>query len=167
MTTRTDYTAAEWELLTDMPRLAAFGAMATEEGGPLTSTRELWAGMMELAQAAQTRYPDNTLIQDVTHAVTGREDGAEPTIVDWRANSGEALGNAMVEQALETAPEVREVLASHATAEEAAAYTAWVLGIARAGCEAVKTGFFGMSGEKLTASEAQFIRDLAAALGAT
>ncbi len=51
MTTRSDYTDAEWEFLTDLPRMAAFVAVAADQGGPVTSTRELWASMMELAQA--------------------------------------------------------------------------------------------------------------------
>ena len=52
MTTRNDYTDSEWELLTGLPRLAALGATAAEEGGPVASTRELWTSMMELAQSA-------------------------------------------------------------------------------------------------------------------
>ena len=48
MTTRNDYTDSEWELLTHMPRLAAFGAMAAEEGGTVASIRELWTSMMAL-----------------------------------------------------------------------------------------------------------------------
>lgn len=165
MTTRTDYTDAEWDLLTDLPRMAAFGAMAAEEGGPVTSTRELWASMMELAQAARTRYPNNTLIQEVTRAITRPEDDDEMPMTGWKSNSGEELGAAIVEQTLETAPRVREVLASHAPPEEAAEYTAWVLGIARAGGQAVRSGLFGLSGEPVTAAEEQFIKDLSAALG--
>ncbi|MGH2618878.1 MAG: hypothetical protein ACRDJC_26925 [Thermomicrobiales bacterium] len=167
MTTRSDYTDAEWELLTDLPRMAAFGAMAAEEGGPVTSTRELWAGMKELAQSAQSRYPDNALIQEVSRAIAQNDNGAEMTRSDWNPNSGEKLGEVIIEQTLEAAPKVREILASSASPEEAADYAAWVLGIARAGCEAVRTGLFGLSGEKLTAREAAFVQELSAALGAS
>jgi hypothetical protein len=164
MTTRTDYTDSEWELLTDMPRLAAFAAMAAAEGGPVASTRELWASMMELAQAARTRYPNNTLIQEVLRGFS--QPGDEPSIMGWKPESGEPLGNAIVRQTLETAARVREVLASQATPEEAAEYTAWVLGIARAGCKAVRSGLFGLVGDEMTAAEEQYVEDLAAALRA-
>lgn len=133
MTTRSDYTDAEWDLLTSLPRMAALGAMAAEEGGPLTATRELWASMMEMG---------------------------------WKPNSGEDLGEAIVEKTLATAPRVREVLVSQATPAEAAEYTAWVLGIARAGVHAAGGGLFGMGGQPVTAAEDRYIKDLAAALGA-
>src|SRR5688572_22975306 len=127
MTTRTDYTDSEWELLTNMPRLAAFGAMAAEEGGPVTATRELWASMMELAQAARTKYPDNTLIQEIMRVFSQPADDVEMSIMGWKPDSGEPLGNAIVAQTLETAPRVREVLVSQAAPAEAAEYTDWVL----------------------------------------
>jgi hypothetical protein len=165
MMTRNDYTDSEWELLTDMPRLAAFGAMAVEEGGPVASTRELWTSMMELAQSARTRYANNSLIQEVTRGFSQRDD--EMSIMGWKPNSGEPLGNAIVAQTLEAAPRVREVLASQATPEEAAEYTEWVLGIARAGCGAVRSGLFGLVGAQMTAAEEQYVKDLATALGAT
>src|SRR5918993_1937020 len=109
MATRTDYTDSESELLTSMPRLAAFGAMAVEESGPVASTRELWASMMELAQAARTRYLNNTLIQDVMRGFSQPADDDEMSIMGWMPESDQPLGNAIVAQTLETAPRVREV----------------------------------------------------------
>ena len=152
MTIRNDYTDSEWALLTDMPRLAAFGAMAAEEGGPVASTRELWTSMMELAQSARTRYANNALIQEVMRGFSQRADD-ETSILGWQPGSGEPLGNAIVAQALETASRVREVLASQATPEEAAEYTQWVLGIARAGGGAVQGGLFGLFGAPMTVAE--------------
>jgi hypothetical protein len=84
----------------------------------------------------------------------------------WKPDSGEPLGNAIVAQTLEMAPRVREVLASEAIAKEAAEYTEWVLGIALAGCRAVRSGLFGLVGAPMTAAEEQYVTDLAAALGA-
>lgn len=165
MTTRTDYTDAEWELLTNMPRMAALGAVAADEGGPVTTTRELWASMTELAQAARTRYSNNPLIQDVMRAIAQPEDDSEMQMRNWKPNSGEELGEAIVEQTLETAPRVREVLTNQATPEEAAEYTEWILGIARAGCQAAGGGLFGLSGQSVTPEETQFIKELTAALG--
>jgi hypothetical protein len=165
MTTRNDYTDSEWELLTDMPRLAAFGAMAVEEGGPVASTRELWSSMMELAQSARTQYANNTLIQEVMRGFSQRGDD-EISIMGWQPGSGEPLGNAIVAQTLETAPRVRAVLASQATPEEAAEYTEWVLDIARAGGGAMRSGLFGLVGAPMTVAEEQYVKDLATALGA-
>jgi hypothetical protein len=166
MTREVEFTEAEWEMLTDLPRLAAFGAMAADDGGPVMSTRELWAGMMELAQAAQSRYPNRSLIREVAHAVARGEEGAGVSRLGWKPGA-EPLGDAVVEQALATAAEARQVLAERVPAEEAAEYVAWVLGIARAATEAARTGLFGVGGEQVSDREAAFVRDLAAALGAS
>jgi hypothetical protein len=164
MTSKADFTAAEWELLTDLPRLAAFGAMAADEGDAVSATRELWAGMMELTQAARNRYLNTPLIQEVAQAVAQDEEGADVSRFGWQP-SAEPLGAAVVEQALATAAAVRQVLASGAPVEEAAAYTDWVLGIARASAEATRTGLFGVGGKRVTDREAAFMCDLAAAMG--
>lgn len=164
MNVRSTYTDEEWQLLTRMPTLAAFGAMASHEGGPVASTRELWAGMRELVEAARDDYPDNALIQAVTKAITRREDGAELSLEDWQARRPGELPAAIVEQTLQTAAEARQALAERATADETAQYMAWIMGIARAGIEASKTGFLGIGGRSVTPKESQFLDELAAAL---
>ncbi len=165
MTSRTNFTDAEWDLLTDLPRMAAFGAMAAEESGPVTSTRELWASMAEMAPAARSKYQENVLIQEVTRIITRPDDDDEMPMTGWTPDSGEDLGQAIVAKTLQTAPLVRELLASKATPEDGAGYTAWVLGIARAGCQAARGGLFGLSGKATTEAEDQYLTNLAAALG--
>jgi hypothetical protein len=58
------------------------------------------------------------------------------------------------------------VLTSQATPDEAAEYTEWVFGIARAGCGAVRSGLLGLVGAPMAAAEEPYVTDLAAALGA-
>jgi hypothetical protein len=166
MTTRSDYSDDEWRLLATMPQLAALGAMAAEESGPVTSTRELWASTSELFEAAKDGYPDNTLIQAITASIARIDDGVElpPDIRD--ATGPEALHMAVVEKALQTAPEVGRILDQRATPEEAAGYREWVMGIAQAGVEAAKTGFLGLSGARVTQRESLFLNELSTALGA-
>lgn len=167
MTSRADYTDDEWKTLLDLPRLAAFGAMAAEAGGPLTSTRELFAAMHEMATSAQATYPDNALIQEIVAEIIGGGDDAVGTDVAWRPDSGELLGAAMVEQAVATAARARVILDVQATPSEASEYITWVLAIARAGCAAAGRGLFGLRGDRLSPSEARFVADLSAALGAS
>lgn len=148
-----------------MPRLAAFAAMAAEAGGPVTSTRELWAAMRAMAESARTDYPNNTLIREIVAEITGDGDDALGTDVAWDPGS-ENLGAAMLAQALATAPRVRQILASQGTPEETAQYAGWILAIVRAGANAAGRGLFGLGGERLTTAEARFVQELAAALGA-
>ena len=164
MTTRAEFTGEEWEHLTDLPKLAALGAMAAEQGGPVTSTRELWAGMAEMAQESQNAYRDNELIQDVMAAIAAGDDstGLEMTAAEARSD---AVAFEAVRQSLETAREVNATLSALATPEEAAQYRAWIVAIARAGSAAARSGLFGLSGEAVTAAEERYVSDLAAALG--
>jgi hypothetical protein len=164
MTRQADFTEAEWALLTDLPRLAAFGAMAADDGDAISSTRELWAGMRELAQTPGTSYPHNALLQDIAQAAAHDEDGADVSRAGWRPGA-DPLGKAVVEEALETARQVRPILAARVSSQEAAEYAEWVLGIAQAAAEAARSGLFGVGGAQVTAREAGFVRDLATALG--
>jgi hypothetical protein len=167
MTTREDYSDAEWKALIDLPVLAAFGAMvAQEDSGAIVSTRELWAGMQELALTARSDYPDNDLIQAAVGSITHNEDGSQRTIDDWDATSPEALHEAVVEKTLFTAADVQKALAKQATPEEATQYKEWVTAIAEAGVNAAKTGFLGLEGAQVTPREALFLNELAAAMGA-
>jgi hypothetical protein len=93
-------------------------------------------------------------------------DTDEMSFMGLRLDRSEPLDIGVVAHTLETARRVREVLARQATPEEAAEYTAWVLGIARAGCEAVRSEFFGLIGDEMTPAEEQYVGDLAAALRA-
>jgi hypothetical protein len=165
VTNHAGYTDAEWDLLTRLPTFAVFGAMAAEDGGPVTSTREIWAGMEELAQSARAAYAGNALIQAVRQAIVQREDGSELPLQDWRSVESGVLPEAIVESALETAANARQVLADRATPEEAAGFLAWVMDIAKASVHAAKSGFLGLSGAEVTPRESQFLSDLAAALG--
>ena len=166
MTGRSDYTEAEWAVLSDLPRLAAFGAMAAEADGPVTSTRELWAAMQAMLQPGGTDQAGDPLIAEIVRGYAG-SDHEGHVAGDWDPESGEELGQAIVAQALQTAPRARAALAARATPEEAEHYRHWVLGIARGGVEAARDGLFGLSGERVSAPEGTFIHELAAALGAS
>lgn len=165
MSRRDQFGDTDWHLLTQMPTLAAFGAMAAEAGGPVTSTRELWAGMQELAESARSDYPNNVLIQEVARTITHRTDGSELSLEDWHASGPEALQEAVVEQALDTAAKVRRTLATTVSAEDGAQYTDWVMGIAQAGVHGAGSGFLGLLGDEVTPKESKFLEELAAALG--
>lgn len=164
MTTRAEFTGEEWARLTDLPKLVALGAMAAEQSGAVTSTRELWGAIAEMMRAGQNAYGDNALIQDVLKAIAAGDDstGLE---MELAAAGGETVGAEAVRQSLVMAREVNAALSAQATPEDAAGYRAWIVAIARAGSEAARGGLFGLHGERVTPAEAQYVSDLAAALG--
>ena len=167
MTSRSDFSDDEWEVLTELPRIAAFGAMVAQDGDLSSSGRELLAGLTEMARSAQTTYPRDSLIQDVLRK-NADDEGLVESIIEEQRDAFEARPGAhIIEQALRDAGRAHEILAKRATPAEGEHYSSWVIGIARAGVEAAKTGRFGTSGARITEREAEFVRELARELGAT
>jgi hypothetical protein len=167
MTSRTDFTDDEWRVITELPRAAAFAAVVAQDGDLLSSGRELLAGLSEMARTAQTTYPRDSLIQDVLRKDAGDE-GLLASIHEDQRDAFEARPGAhIIEQALRDAGRAHDILSKCATPVEIEHYTSWVVGIARAGVEAAKTGRFGTEGARITEREAEFVRELARELGAT
>jgi hypothetical protein len=164
VTTRAGFTGEEWERLTDLPKLAALGAMAAEQSGAVTSTRELWGAIAEMARAGQNASRDNALIEDVLAAISAGDDSTGLEMELAEAGS-ETIGAEAVRQSLAVAREVNAALSAQATPEDAAGYRAWIVAIARAGSEAARGGLFGLHGERVTPAEEQYVSDLASALG--
>ncbi|MFN8592251.1 MAG: hypothetical protein U0031_12400 [Thermomicrobiales bacterium] len=165
MTTRQDYTDSEWKTLRDLPQLAAFAAIAVGQGDPIASTRELFAAMQQLGMSAQQNYPDNQLIRAIIVGLTETNGAAAGADETWRADAGAWRGAALVEQSHDTAARAREILDERSTDLEGTEYAAWVVGIARAACEAAGSGFFGFGGSRVSGAEQQFLADLGEALG--
>jgi hypothetical protein len=167
MTSRSDFTDDEWRLLTELPRLAALGAVVAQDGDLVSTGRELMAGLMEMARSAQTTYPRDSLIQDVLRGHASEDDIIESLVEEQRDAFEARPGAHIIERALSDAGRVHDILAARATPAEAEHYASWVIGIARAGVEAAKTGRFGVSGARVTEREAEFEQELARALGAS
>src|SRR3954452_12086754 len=100
MTSQADFTDDEWRVLTELPRIAAFGAMVAQDGDLLSSGRELLAGLAQMARTAQTTYPRDSLIQDVLRKNADDEGLAESIIEEQRDAFEARPGAHIVEQAL-------------------------------------------------------------------
>lgn len=167
MTSRADFTDDEWRVLTELPRLAAFGAMVAQDGDLLSSGRELLASLAEMARSAQSTYPRDSLIQDVLRK-DADDAGLIQSVLEEQRDAFEARPGAhVIEQALRDAGRAHDILSKRATPAELEHFSSWVIGIARAGVEAAKTGRFGTEGARVTEREAEFVREMARELGAT
>ncbi len=165
MSSKTDYTAAEWALLSEMPLKVAIGATIIEvdSEGLGGGEREMLAAMKEIA-AAEEGFAENDLIQAVLRELKA-EPGEDGDAREIEVPGGEAR-TALIDDLLDRARETTALLAAKSTPEEADDFKRWLLNIAGQAATATESGgFLGIGGERVSDQEKTFLRELAAALG--
>ena len=158
MTSHSQFTRGEWELLGDAP-LAACAAVALSEPG--SGAREVDAVLHGWREAAGL-FPDSALIQALVReldpqsrpAPAGAPTPAEPTF------------DAIVDEALDLCRQAIVLLAERVAPEEVADYQRFVLHMARRVAGATtEGGLFGLGGEPVSRAERAVLREIADALG--
>lgn len=163
MTNREDFSPEEWDLLVALPREAAIAAAIADADDPLDATKAIVAAFKELV-AGGREYPDNPLILDVLLDLRTGEDGPE--------DQGETIAvdperrDRQLAEALDHARRANDFLTAKASEPEANDYRTWVQAIGREAVRAATSGgFLGIGAERVTATEAEFMSQLRAALG--
>lgn len=165
MSTKHDYTAAEWAVLSELPLKVAIGATIVEvdNEGLGGGDREMLAAMKEIA-AAEDRFAENELIQAVLFELKA-EPGEDGDAREIKIPGGEAW-TALIDDLLERARETADLLAAKSTPDEAADFKRWLLNIAGQAATATESGgFLGFGAERVSDQEKTLLRELAAALG--
>jgi hypothetical protein len=160
MTTKADYTAEEWDLLTRGPITASMAIVAASPSGPIGVIQELSAVGRALQEASQSGEPNaliNALVSDVKagYRPSGmREQGQQPEEIK--------------DLALQTCQEIAALLARKAPVPEAEGFKRWLLTAAQQAAEAAKEGgFLGIGGVRVSAAEQAVLAELAGRLGVT
>src|SRR5215475_864989 len=160
MTTKADYTAEEWELLTRGPFVAAMAVVAASPSGPIGVIKELSAVgrvLQEASQSGETNALINALVSDV-------KAGYRPSGTTEQGQQPEEIKDL----ALKTCQEVVALLARKAPAPEAEGFKRWLLMAAQQTAEASKEGgFLGIGGVRVSAAEQAVLAELAGILGVT
>ena len=160
MTTKADYTAEEWELLTRGPFVAAMAVIAASPSGPIGVIKELSAVgrvLQEASQSGETNALINALVSDV-------KAGYRPSGTTEQGQQPEEIKDL----ALKTCQEVVALLARKAPAPEAEGFKRWLLMAAQQTAEASKEGgFLGIGGVRVSAAEQAVLAELAGMLGGT
>ncbi|QLQ39147.1 hypothetical protein [Micromonospora robiginosa] len=120
------YSAAEWDLLTDLPGRVLVAAASPGPGRP---HRGVTAGLAGLDAVAAGRAFDSDLIRAVVTAIYARHDGA--------AERGERLTDLV--DLLAAARATVRVLRRRADPADSAAYRQWVESVAARVCHAGQT----------------------------
>lgn len=164
MTTKTDYSDEEWQLLIDAPILAGLAVMMSGKSGLGTMKEAVSLTQGTLSGAKE--YPNVELIGAIVDArLKGGEKSSAETFTN---NPYQGLG---IEKFMATVSEkckaASEVLAKKATPEEASAFRAWVLSIADDVSKAAREGgFLGFGGTQVSVEEVAAIDRIKSALAA-
>jgi hypothetical protein len=158
MTTKADYTAEEWELLTRGPFMAAMAVVAASPSGPIGVIKELSAigkVLQEASQSGETNALINALVSDV-------KAGYRPSGTAEQVQRPEEIKDL----ALKTCQEVVALLGRKAPAPEVEGFKRWLLTAAQQAAEASKEGgFLGIGGVRVSAAEQAVLTELAGTLG--
>jgi hypothetical protein len=156
MTSKSDFSPAEWELLRSAPVSVALAMSMADETGVIGFVREMMAGFEAAADQARDR-DESPLFLELSTAWS--EDEAEATINEEGRDRQLDAGDhqSLQTQALADASNAVAVLASQATPAEVASYKNLLLDVADAVMKESKSGgFLGIGGTQVTPGESTF-----------
>lgn len=149
MTGKADFTPEEWETVLEGPTSAGMLVVMAERGG---SFRESYS-MAKAYAEARKHHGESQLLDEIV--------SAKPEMDRHKAHSPEELREAMLAN-LRAAVALVE---AKATPEELADYREFTLNLANTVAEARKSGFMGLSGERVSGEEGDAVAAVADALG--
>lgn len=161
MTTKTDYTAEEWDHLLEAPMSAGMLIAAASPSllGSIGESMSIAKGIAAAAQGAAGNELLNALLADLTNKETMKEARPELTSKDPAAAKAQLLGTVQAAAA---------VLDQKATPEEAAGIKNWLYQLAVGAANATKEGgFLGIGAVRVSDAEKAALADLASVLGVT
>jgi hypothetical protein len=160
MTSKTDFTAEEWQRLGRAPFVAAMAISFADPGGPIEAVKETNAALQTVLQAAQSgEHGDfvHAVATDVTEQARHRHNpvaGFKPR----GADAGREIEDEM--------RAVNALLVEKATPEEANQFREWLKQSAQAAALAAKEGgFLGFNAERVSENEQQMLEKLGEIFG--
>jgi hypothetical protein len=160
MTSRADFTDAEWERLGRAPLLVGAAVSIADPGGPFDAIKETTAALQAVVDAAQTgaRGP---FVQAVAADVAERAQRRENPMGDFRPEPAHAR-----DQILEELRAVNALLEQKTTPDERAAFRDWLKVAAQSTALAAREGgFLGFGGEQVSEREQQMLEQLGEIFG--
>jgi hypothetical protein len=169
MATKADFTAEEWESLTEAPMKIAYAIMASGSPGPIQMAQEMWAVAQAAVEPTVNASP-NALVNAVAADIKAISQDAEQRKAAKAGMQEDLQGikelGALRAAGIAGASAVASLLAAKASPEEAEGFKQWLLGIAQKVAEAAKEGgFLGFGGTQVTDEEKATIAELAGVLG--
>jgi broad specificity phosphatase PhoE len=159
MTSKADFTEAEWTRLKRAPFIAGMAISLADPGGPIEAIKETAATLKTVTGAAEGGRGE--LVEAVAREVTAEAHERKNPLAGFKPK-GATAGVEIVDELRE----VNRIVSEKATPEEAAAYREWLLAAAQEAAAAAKEGgFMGFRAERVSEGEQRMLDKLAEVLG--
>jgi hypothetical protein len=146
MTSKSDFSEAEWTQVVRAPFVAGLAVSLSDPGGPIEAGKEQMAAM----RGAMNPPSREELLTDVALDVQAMTQQRVHPLKGYRpAGDGDPR-----EGLLEELRTTRALVGSKATAEEATAFSRWIVDVAQAAADAAKEGgFMGIGATRVSDRE--------------
>ncbi|MGF1642736.1 MAG: hypothetical protein ACFCUJ_03775 [Thiotrichales bacterium] len=161
MSSKSDYSAEEWQLLVDVPMLVGAAVMVIGKSG-LGTMKESFALAQQTLGAIKS-YPNNSLIQSVLQSRL--QEGQKSSIESFSHPMLKLPPEAFKDAVVAKCREASELLAAKSTPAEADEFNGWLDEIAdKVAHAASEGGVLGFGGTQFSEPERLAINEIQAAL---
>jgi hypothetical protein len=155
MTSRSDFTDAEWERLGRAPLVAGMAISLADPGGPIEALKETGAALKTVVDAAESG-DHGAFVQSVAGDVAQRAKHRENPLAGFKPSGQNAR-----EEILDELRAVNALLVEKTTPEETDEFREWLKAAAqRAALAAKEGGFLGFHAERVSEGEQQMLERL-------
>lgn len=164
MTTKTDFSSAEWEILRDAPHLVVLAVALAGASGFFGSIAEALAPSAIISDALKG---DNQLLREVCEKEEAK--ASIESIRNLAKASGDFAGiqTALRKEAIDKSRAAIELLQQKGSPEDIGAYRDFLIQLGDKVANAAKEGaFLGFGGERVSEHERTLLAELAEAVGA-
>ena len=159
MTTKTDFTEAEWERIRRAPFVAGMAISLADPGGPIEMSKET----MATVKTATNPPSREQLLAEVALDIQAMTQQRQNPLSDFKPQKGALAGQQILDELRAT----NEIVTAKATPEEASAFREWLLATAQEAADAAKEGgFMGFRAVQVSEGEQAMIQQLREALSA-
>ena len=161
MTSKSDYSEAEWTRLKRAPFLAGMAISLADPGGPIEAVKETAATLKSVVAAADGGGHGD-LVQAIARDVRDDTKARRSPMAGFKPASGATAGV----EILDELREVERLAAEKATPEEAEDLREWLVAVAQEAADAAKEGgFMGFHAVRVSDGEQRMLDQLGQALG--
>jgi hypothetical protein len=161
MTTKTDFTVEEWNVIRRAPFMAGLVVVAASPSGPIGVVKEMFAVGKTLADV-KLHGASSDLIKAVVADLETAEARQQSAPAELQGKTPDQVRTS----ALEACRQAAAVVEKKAKPDEAQAFKQWLVSVSQKVAEAAKEGgFLGFGGTRVSEQETSALNDLASTLG--
>jgi hypothetical protein len=162
MTSKADFTEAEWTQIKRSPFVAGMAITLADPGGPIEAVKETSATLKTVLGAAE-QGGHGEFVGGIAREVADDARQRRNPLAGFKPSGGATAGA----EILDELGEVNRIVAEKATPEDAAALRDWLLSAAQNAADAAKEGgFMGFRAERVSEGEQRMLDRMREALAA-